>query len=73
MRQSEFWESINRVFGRVYAKSLASDMVLGALGSRTAEQALEAGIEPGQVWEALCDMMEVEDAARWVPGKPAAK
>ncbi|MDR1187484.1 MAG: DUF3046 domain-containing protein [Bifidobacteriaceae bacterium] len=65
MRHSEFWESMDHAFGRAYAKSLAADLVMGALGSRTAVEALEAGVPPRQVWDAICDTMEVDDAARW--------
>ena len=52
-------------FGPVYAKSLASDLVLGALASQTAVQALQAGVPPRQVWEALCDAMELDEQTRW--------
>ncbi|MDR2378160.1 MAG: DUF3046 domain-containing protein [Bifidobacteriaceae bacterium] len=65
MRHSEFWESMDHAFGPAYAKSLASDLVIGALGSRTAAQALAEGHAPREVWDALCDAMEVDDAVRW--------
>jgi hypothetical protein len=57
---------MDAVFGAAYAKSLAADLVVGALGSRTAAAALESGVQPRQVWDALCDAMEVSDAERWV-------
>ncbi len=47
------------VFGAAYAGSLARDHVLGALGQRSAVQALADGVPPRQVWEALCDDMDV--------------
>jgi hypothetical protein len=56
---------MNHAFGEPYAKSLASDLVVGALGSRTAAEALDAGMEPREVWHALCDAMEVDEAKRW--------
>ncbi|MDR2114592.1 MAG: DUF3046 domain-containing protein [Bifidobacteriaceae bacterium] len=65
MRHSEFWESMEQAFGPVYAKSLASDLVLSTLGSRSAVEALDAGLPPRQVWEALCDAMELPEALRW--------
>jgi hypothetical protein len=46
-------------------KSLAADLVVGALGSRSAAEALDAGVLPRAVWDALCDAMEVSDAVRW--------
>jgi hypothetical protein len=56
---------MDQAFGAAYAKSLAADLVVGALGSRTAAEALAAGVAPRQVWDALCDAMEVDDAVRW--------
>jgi hypothetical protein len=56
---------MEQAFGAGYAKSLAADLVVGALGSRTADEALAAGVSPRQVWDALCDAMEVDDAVRW--------
>ncbi|PID53281.1 MAG: hypothetical protein CSB46_09040 [Micrococcales bacterium] len=32
---------------------------MSVLDGRTAEEALEAGVPPRQVWEALCDAMDV--------------
>jgi hypothetical protein len=65
MRHSEFWQAMDAVFGRAYAKSLAADLVLGALGGRTAAEALDAGAEPRDVWNALCDAKDVSEAERW--------
>ncbi|MCL2803389.1 MAG: DUF3046 domain-containing protein [Micrococcales bacterium] len=70
MRHSEFTESMDRAFGATYAKSLASDLVIGALGGRTAEEALAGGTPPRQVWDALCDAMEVGDDLRWAYRAP---
>jgi hypothetical protein len=65
VRLSEFWESMDHVFGRAYARSLAADLVIGPLGSRTADEALAAGVPPRAVWDALCDAMDVAEDARW--------
>jgi hypothetical protein len=46
-------------FGAGYARSVASDQVLAALGSRTATEALEAGVPPRDVWDAVCEAMHV--------------
>jgi hypothetical protein len=56
---------MEQAFGSIYAKSLAADLVIGALGSRTAQQALDAGLAPREVWDAVCDAMEVPDDVRW--------
>jgi hypothetical protein len=58
------------VFGPVYAKSLARDLVMGSLGGLTAEAALAAGVAPGEVWVALCDAMEVPESRRWAHREP---
>ncbi|WP_411285852.1 DUF3046 domain-containing protein [Lapillicoccus sp.] len=59
MRLSQFWSLMNDEFGVAYAASLARDHTLSSLGSRTAAEALEAGISPREVWAALCDDMDV--------------
>ena len=64
MRLSDFWRLMDDEFGEGYARSLARDHVLGALGNRTAMQALESGIGPREVWVALCDDMDVPQARR---------
>ncbi len=46
-------------FGEIRADTLAQDLVLSALGERTVNQALEAGMTPKQVWRVLCDSFEV--------------
>lgn len=65
MKHSEFWRSLEIVFGPAHGRSLASDLVLSAIGG-TCEQALAAGRAPQEVWRALCDEMRVADADRWV-------
>ena len=44
---------------------------MGALGDRTAEQALAAGIDPKEIWLALCEANGVPKE-RWA-GKPQPK
>jgi hypothetical protein len=46
-------------FGASYARTLAGDQVIAALGGRTAAQALDAGVRPREVWHAVCDAMQV--------------
>lgn len=38
---------------------LAHDHVLSSLGGRTVDEALEAGVHPKEVWQAICDAFEV--------------
>lgn len=64
MRLSHFWTLMNDEFGESYAGSLARDHVIGALGNRTALQALEAGESPRTIWLALCEDMDVPESRR---------
>lgn len=64
MRLSEFWALADAVFGPPYSRTLARELVVSALGDRTIEAALEAGIPPRDVWHAWCDQMDVPMAAR---------
>ena len=52
-------------FGPSYARTLARDLVITALGDRTVEQALTAGERPRAVWEAVCAAMQVPAHRRW--------
>ncbi|MGW5241300.1 DUF3046 domain-containing protein [Monashia sp. NPDC004114] len=64
MRMSHFWTLMDDEFGPAYAGSLARDHVIGALDNRTVVQALADGVPPRQVWEALCDDMDVPPERR---------
>ena len=59
VRLTVFWERMHRRFGESYADSVARDLVIARLGGRTVVDALEAGTEPGVVWAAVCDAVEV--------------
>ena len=65
MREREFWELLDEVFGRVYGRSLARDQRLTRLDNMTVLEALESGEEPRTIWNVLCDQMEIPDAERW--------
>ncbi len=65
MRHREFWQLVDEVFGPGYGRALTREQVLGALGDLTPVQALDAGIQPRDVWHALCDAMDVPDKDRW--------
>jgi hypothetical protein len=64
VRLSEFWSLMDSVFGEAYSRTLARDLALDALESRTCVQALEDGIAPRDVWHAVCDQMDVPVARR---------
>ncbi|MEH3141264.1 MAG: DUF3046 domain-containing protein [Mycobacterium kyogaense] len=59
MRLTEFRELVERQFGAVRASSMLVDHVLMTLGGRTAAQAIEDGVEPRDVWRALCADFDV--------------
>lgn len=64
---------MEQVFGTSYARSLAGDLVIGELDGLTAEQALERGVPPREVWEAVCDATGQDDATRWIHREDARK
>ncbi len=59
MRLTEFHELVEAQFGSVRGGSLLVDHVLTRLGGRTAVQAIEAGVDPREVWRALCADFDV--------------
>ena len=59
MRQTQFRELVETQFGPVRGASLLVDHVLTGLGGRTAEQAIEDGVDPRDVWWALCADFDV--------------
>lgn len=64
MRLSRFRELMNDEFGAAYAAVLLKDLVLAALGDRSPQSAIEAGIDPKDVWRAICVAEEVPES-RW--------
>ncbi|WP_106295964.1 DUF3046 domain-containing protein [Knoellia remsis] len=70
MRISHFWELMDDEFGESYARTLARGHVLGVLGGRTVQQALDEGVHPRIVWLALCDDMDVPQERRLGVDRP---
>jgi hypothetical protein len=64
VRLSEFRIAVAEEFGEAYGRALARDLVIGELGDRTPDQALEAGTKPAEVWVALCRATDVP-RERW--------
>jgi hypothetical protein len=65
VKHSEFWRVVEETLGVGHGRSVAEDLVLTPVGGRTAVQALADGVPPRQVWDAICDEMELGEAARW--------
>ena len=73
MRHTLYWILMNEEFGEARAASLHTDLTLSSLGSRTAAQAFEAGVEPRDIWIAVCDSMGVPESRRFGKEKPRSK
>ncbi|MCI1901584.1 MAG: DUF3046 domain-containing protein [Bifidobacteriaceae bacterium] len=65
MREREFWQLLEEVFGRSYGRALSHDQGLTELDGRSVVEALDDGVEPRVVWNVLCDQMEIPDSKRW--------
>lgn len=59
VRLTHFRQLMDDEFGTVRAGSIARDHVFSRLDGRTVEEALEAGVEPREVWRAVCAEFEV--------------
>ena len=64
MRLSEFNRAVEHEFGAAYGGQLVRELVVVELGSRTAEQAIAAGVPARDAWLALCEAMDVPVARR---------
>ena len=51
-------------FGEAYGRVLTHDLVLGAVGGLTAEQAIAAGVPVRSIWLAICEATDVP-RERW--------
>jgi hypothetical protein len=64
VRLTYFRQLMSEEFGSIRANSLAADHVFADLGGRTADQALEAGVDPKDVWRAVCAAFDVPPERR---------
>lgn len=55
---------MDAVFGRAYSRTLARELALDRLDSRTCTQALDDGAAPRDVWHAVCEQMDVPEGQR---------
>ena len=55
---------MNDEFGVAYAAVLEVDLVLTELGDRTGAACLAAGVDPKEVWIAICKVNNVPES-RW--------
>ncbi|MCW2164097.1 Protein of unknown function (DUF3046) [Microbacterium hydrothermale] len=68
MRRSEFDRAVADEFG-ARGGSLLTDLVLSAVGGRTSVDALAAGVDPRDVWLALCAETDVPENRRYGVGR----
>ena len=73
MRKSEFTLAMSDEFGEAYGRVIAHDLVLEALGSRTADQAIAAGLPMREIWLAICDAQDVPVNRRYGVGQREPK
>jgi hypothetical protein len=59
VRLTEFHELVAGRFGQIRGASLLVDHVLTSLDGRTGAQAIEDGVDPRDVWRALCADFDV--------------
>ncbi|CKZ92817.1 Protein of uncharacterised function (DUF3046) [Mycobacterium tuberculosis] len=59
VRLTEFHERVALHFGAAYGSSGLLDHVLTRFDGRSAAQAIEDGVEPRDVWRALCADFDV--------------
>jgi hypothetical protein len=71
MRLSKFQELLSDEFGTAFANVVLRDTRVTQLADQTPAEALAAGVDPSQVWLAICEHHQVPKA-RW-HGKPALK
>jgi hypothetical protein len=64
MRHTEFWDRLDNALGPAWSRSWAELFVIGELGSRTAVEALDAGVAPKQVWAAVWRVLELPETQR---------
>jgi hypothetical protein len=64
MRITVFRKRMAEEFGEIHADMMARDHVFGALGGRTVDQALEAGLSTKEIWRAVCEAFEVPPERR---------
>lgn len=64
LRRSEFKEIAAYIFGSELASVYTGELALVKFGSRTADEAIEAGFKVKDVWHELCDQMDVPEHQR---------
>lgn len=64
MRHTEFWARLEAALGQGYYRVWADQFVMSDLGRRTAQEALDAGVPPKEVWAAVWSALELPPSER---------
>jgi hypothetical protein len=54
MRISDLRERLTLSFGDQWAPSFCKDIAITDLGSKSVDEALNSGLEPHEIWKAVC-------------------
>ncbi|WP_306718250.1 DUF3046 domain-containing protein [Actinotignum urinale] len=66
VKESEFWNCVERAFPDGRGTSLVQDLVLSALGDRSCKEALDAGMDPQRVWDSICKASDFPEKYRYL-------
>ena len=64
MRHTEFWSRMEHALGVAYYRAWAQSFVMAELDGRTAQEALDAGVPPKQVWAAVWSHLDLPASER---------
>lgn len=64
MRHTDFWNRLEHTLGRAHYRVWADQLVMSELGERTASEALDAGVPPKEVWDAVGKVLELPSSER---------
>lgn len=62
MRISDLRERLTLSFGEQWAPSFCKDIAITELGSKSVDEALQSGLEPHEIWHAVCAAYPIETA-----------
>ena len=64
MRHTKFWSRMDHALGAAYCTSWARQFAMADLDGRTAQEALDAGVPPKQVWAAVWQALDLPASER---------
>ena len=64
MRITVFRRMMDDEFGELRAATISADHMFARLGGVTVDRAIDQGIDPRVVWQAVCEEFDVPDARR---------